>query len=306
MTSAPSIAVQEQRDALSLEESFKFCRSVARKRAKNFYYGMKLTPEPKRSAMYAIYSWMRLADDLADEDGSIEQKEDRLERFRHDTHEALDDSAPLPHGPLWPAFRKTTFDYLISEEYLDDMIDGQLQDQHQFRYQEFGDLYDYCYKVASVVGLTCITVWGYDGGEETRSMAVKRGIGFQLTNILRDLVEDAERNRLYLPCEELQHTGFKPDEFVRVLKTRDYDETFEYRFSILIGWQIDQARKYFEASDGLDRKVHKSCRATSWALMKIYRDLLEKLAENPLRILHERVKLSAMRKMLIGLRATRK
>ena len=201
-TAAPSAGAGD-----ALARSFTYCKDVARSRARNFYYGIKVMPEPKRSAMHAVYAWMRAADDLADRadtDSAGPSKTTLIERFRQFTRDALDPSSPgtmgavqddTEHAPMWPAVRKTFLDYRIPAGPLDDMIAGQLLDQHVTRYDTFAQLYDYCYKVASTVGLVCINVWGYDGSEATRKLAEERGIALQLTNILRDVVEDARGGR---------------------------------------------------------------------------------------------------------------
>lgn len=281
------------------------CRAIVREHARNFYYGMKLTPEPKRSAMYAVYAWMRAADDLADDAGTREEKERRLGAFRRYTCEIIEPQAvPLTddssNALIWPAVRRAFVDYKITPEYLHAMIDGQLLDQHQTRYATYAQLDDYCYKVAGVVGLVCISIWGHSGGDDARRFAVVRGSALQLTNILRDIVEDAQRDRVYLPAEELSQFGYAtPEAFREAVLAKNIDD----RFDRLMRFQIERARQFYQASAALDGMVEPSCRACSWAIMRIYRGLLDKIEANPRRVLAERVKLSRFAKIMLMLRA---
>lgn len=298
-------ADQAECDAASVAESFTHCHQVTRQRARNFYYGMKLTPEPKRSAMYALYTWMRQADDLADQPGPTDQKIQRIEAFRHETHARLAGSPVLGNGtdedektgtqPFWPAFTDTISRYRIPMNYLDAMIDGQIVDQHKARYATFDELYDYCYKVASVVGLCCIEIWGYEGGEQTRQLSEWRGIAFQLTNILRDLREDAQRDRVYLPAELCQLHELNPAMF-----------TVKIQPELLKGAKelADRAASFYSRSAELDERVHRDGRPCLQAMTQIYQGLLEKIRAAPERAVEgQRVRLSAWRKGLIALRA---
>ncbi|HEX7009116.1 MAG TPA: squalene/phytoene synthase family protein, partial [Phycisphaeraceae bacterium] len=171
--------------------SLVYCRQLTRRRAGNFYYGLMLTPEPKRSAVYAVYAFMRRCDDLADgpQAGAAEDVRARIETFRAQMEQVLaagpDD--PLPQDPIWPAFWYVARSYPLDRAHLHAMLDGQLCDLVQMRYACFDELEAYCYRVASVVGLVCLSIWGYQGGQATQELARERGIAFQLTNILRDL-----------------------------------------------------------------------------------------------------------------------
>lgn len=298
----------EKSDALAA--SFAHCLRVARTQARNFYYGMKLTPEPKRSAMYAIYAWMRAADDLADNAARSPETKQAIDRFREYTHDALSGRRPghaawlgdpSPHAAMWPAVEQAFRDYEIPGQYLDAMIEGQLLDQHQAHYDTFAQLDDYCYKVAGVVGLTCITVWGYTGGEATRELAKARGLALQLTNILRDLVEDARRGRVYLPADELTQFGYAGTEDFRGAILRQHADS---RLDRLMDFQVKRAQSCYDRAASLESFVTPDCRPTCWAMMRIYLGLLEKIAADPRRVLMHRVRLSGLEKAMIALRAT--
>lgn len=281
---------------VDLDASRRFCRDVAEREARNFYHGMKLVPEPQRSAMFALYTWMREADDLADAEAPIETKRERLDRFREQTFAIYEDAAAVPNAPMWPAVADLVTRYNLDRQWLDDMIAGQLLDQRQTRYPTFDDLYGYCYKVASVVGLCCVQIWGYDGDEETRKLAEWRGIAFQLTNILRDILEDAERDRVYLPAEDFDVFEISPTMF-----------TLGKPADVLPGIQktIDRAVEYYEKSAPLDRLVHAPGRPCLFAMTNIYRGILTKIQRDPAVVLSgQRVGLSKLRKGWIALRAS--
>ncbi len=306
-TSNPPLRGNDQ--AQLLHTSTAYCRLVTRRYAKNFYYGLKLTPEPKRSAMYAIYAWMRAADDLSDEPGDAQEKTKRLDAFRRQTTVMIDPQAPIAaalnqgdgsgRDPMWPAVRKAVLDFHIPSQYFHEMIDGQMMDQRQTRYETFEQLYGYCHKVASVVGLACITVWGYSGGQATQTMAEHRGVALQLTNILRDLVDDALRGRVYLPAVELERYGYRSEDFVQQLLAGQVDGAFDQ----LMADQVARAHHYYEISAGLEHQIEPSCRPTSWAMMRIYRRLLAKIACQPRRVLTRAVRLSRLEKGYIALHA---
>ena len=301
-TNSPALLATSD-DALA--ESFAYCRSLTKAQAKNFYYGMMLTPEPKRSAMYAVYAWMRAVDDLADDEGDATNKSDRLETFRRQTNEELagisTNGAGEAFDAMWPAVGETFRRYEVAKQDLDAMIDGQLLDQTALRYETFDQLYDYCYKVASVVGLVCISVWGYEGAEQTRLLAEKRGIALQLTNVLRDLVEDAHRDRVYLPEEDLRQFGFDTESFAAWLKDPGLET--EGDFDGLMRQQIDRARQFYADSSSLESHLPRNCRPTCWAMMRIYRRLLDKIARSPRRVLRQRVRLSKTQKLSIAFAA---
>lgn len=285
-----------------LQTSCDYCREVSRRRARNFYYGMKLVPEPKRSAQFALYAWMRRADDLADSAETDPAKAAALTEFLDTTHAVLaghvDPAALSAEAPLWPAFAEMAQRYAMPHAYFDAMIEGQRLDQTRHHYPTFESLYDYCYKVASVVGLACIEIWGYEGDEETRQLAEWRGIAFQLTNILRDVKEDAADGRVYLPAEDFDALELKPvffqlaneSELIRGLKK-----------------VVERAKDYYARSASLDRRVHRDGRPCLWAMTRIYRGLLDKIAADPIRVLRpRRVRLASAHKGWIALRATLK
>lgn len=297
----------------ALAQSMTYCREITRTCARNFYYGLKLLPEPKRSALCAIYAFMRACDDLADEypssPESTEQYQlDLIEQFRETTVKCLDsDTLPIAIGSrdMWPAFWYTVHQFPIKPAHLHAMLDGQRMDVLSKQYKTFDDLYQYCYNVASVVGLVCVSVWGIvyqstvSDMQTVNKLAEHRGIALQLTNIIRDLQEDAQRGRVYLPDDELEQFGYNPSTFASEITNNRTDK----RFDKLIAMQIDRARQYYQLSEQLERHIDPQCRPTSWAMSRIYRNLLEKIACHPRRILSRRVKLNPVQKMSIAMTA---
>jgi 15-cis-phytoene synthase len=299
---------------VGLERSREYCAQLTRQAARNFYYGLKLLPEPKRSAMFALYAYMRLTDDIADaglvgeaidlkEPESVaadpaEVRMELLEAWRGRTHAALRGELGWDgHCPLWPAFAEVARHYNLTADLFDEVIAGQEQDLRPEVFDNFEQLERYCYRVAGVVGLASIRIWGYEGGPETEKLAIDRGVAFQLTNILRDLREDAAGGRIYLPREDLRIVGVSEDE---LLSCRGGEA-----FLDLMGREIDRARSYYDRSAALESRVHPDSRPTLIAMTEIYRGLLDKIAADPMRVLRERVSLSLLSKLRIGWRATR-
>ncbi|MEM9915861.1 MAG: phytoene/squalene synthase family protein [Planctomycetota bacterium] len=278
--------------------SYHHCRVVAQRAAGTFYRGMRLTPEPKRSSIFAVYAWMRAADDLVDDDSADVDPAARLAAFRRDTDAAIDPDQPVPTGELWPALRDTVRGYAIPAKYLHTMLAGQQSDLRPVTCRTFEELYDYCYRVASIVGLTCVKVWGDDGDPGVAKLAEYRGVALQLTNVLRDLAEDAQRGRVYLPTEDLERFGVT----AKQLSEGRADESFLR----LMQFQLERARSYYEMSATLERHLTPDCRSTSWAIMRTYRVLLERIADRPERVLRQRVGLPLPTKLAVVLGAVTK
>ncbi len=297
--------------AASLEESRAFCERITRTYARNFYYGLRLLPAAKREAMYALYAWMRLVDDIADtEDGrTLVRRIDELEAWRANTH------AALAEGPLaaeletkrtggngrwgreiWPAFCDMAGKYNVPARVFDDVIAGQQQDLSPISFETFEELYEYCYRVAGVVGLASIYVWGFAGGVETEELSIERGVAFQLTNILRDLREDAARGRFYLPRSEVNGSMDLAD-----LR----DGRPGHAFDEAMRFQLARAEEYYQKSARLEERISPDSRPTLIAMTEIYHTLLRKIAARPARALKRRVSLSVWAKLRIGWRALR-
>ncbi len=298
-------------DADVLHRSFAACAQITRTRAGNFYHGLKLLGQPKRSAMYALYAWMRAVDDLADEPdntvNAVSEKQQRLALFRVQTEQACRGALDMTrldarHAEVWPAIGQTFVTYQMPLPVLLDMIEGQLNDQRKTRYATWAELEQYCYQVAGTVGLSCLSIWGYQGDEATRQMAIQRGLALQLTNILRDIVEDAQRDRLYLPAEQLQQHGIDPERFLTELRYGRMSISPTV-FTQMMQVHIERAEGYYQASRGLEMQLEADSRCACWAMAEIYHELLRTIAKNPEAVLRGRVSVPKWRKLGIGLRA---
>jgi phytoene synthase len=272
----------------TLDESYAFCRSVARRRAKNFYYSFVLLPREQRNAMCAIYAFMRYCDDLSDEPGASQEP---LERWRCALRDAL--SSKFDAYPAWPAFYDTVQRYRIPHEYFFEMIEGVMSDLKPRRIATFDELYRYCYQVASVVGLSTIHVFGFDS-PDALPLAEKCGVAFQLTNILRDVCEDAGRGRVYLPAEDLPRFGVDPEGLCKSAPAAE--------FRRLMAFEADRARGFYRESRPLIGLVHKGSRPALRALIGIYSRLLERIVEGGFDV-SQRVSLSAVEKGWIVVKA---
>jgi phytoene synthase len=278
-------------------ESYAWCEKVARAQAKNFYYSFLLLSRGKRSAMCAIYAFMRYCDDLSDDDGIFSNDEgirDRaaaIAQWRADLGAALGNPESAPQHPVWPAFVDTVRRFKIPHQYFFDMIDGVSSDLQPRRIQTFDELYGYCYHVASVVGLTIIHIFGFHD-PRALELAEKCGIAFQITNILRDVREDAEKQRVYLPADDLQ-------------KFQVSAETFgpPERFRELMVFEAGRAREYYRQSAPLVGMVDQGSRASLAALIAIYSTLLDRIVESDYDVLARRIRLSTAEKLWLLVRS---
>jgi phytoene synthase len=286
-----------QPPACSLARSYGHCKAITRERARNFYYGIRLSPEPHRSAILAIYAWMRLADDLVDSAGdmALPVLERRILAFRSATDAAIAGEPPTD-SPLWTALADTVQRFQLSPVPFHEMLEGQLDDARRKTYDTRQQLLQYCRRVASTVGLICIDIWGYRD-PAARELAAARGVAFQLTNMLRDFAEDYDAGRVYVPQEDLTRFHVSPDDL------RAWREP--QRCERLVGSLVDFAQEHYRVSAPLDRLIHPCGRATLWAMTTIYRTLLQKIAAEPRKIaVGRRVRLNALKKGAIAFRAS--
>jgi phytoene synthase len=270
---------------ISVDASYDYCRRVARARAKNFYYSFILLSKEQKNAMCAMYAFMRYCDDLSDEPGATAES---IEQWRAALTQALD--GQFDDHPLWPAFHHAVARFRIPARYFHDMIDGVESDLTPRVVRTFDDLYHYCYRVASVVGLTTIHIFGFKDPAAT-VLAEKCGIAFQLTNILRDLREDAALGRVYLPFEDLERFAVQPEELGREERTD--------RFLRLMDFEAHRARSFYDEARPLVAMVDRRSRSSLWVLITIYSRLLDKIRASNYDVLSRRISLSTWEKLRI-------
>jgi 15-cis-phytoene synthase len=271
--------------------SYAWCERLARAQAGNFYHAFRLLPADQRRAMCALYAFLRIADDLADGPGGRDEKARALEGWRRQLHGALEGDY---RHPVHPALHHTVARYGVPREYLDDVLDGVEMDLRIDRYDTFADLYRYCYRVASAVGLACVHVWGFTD-DRAKPLAEAAGVALQLTNILRDLGEDAGRGRVYLPREDLERFGYPAESLAR--RVRDD------RFRALMRFEAERARGYYEAAAPLTGLLRPPGRAVFQVMLRTYRGLLGVIVRRDYDVFSRRARLSRLHKLWLTARA---
>ncbi len=285
-----------------IEAAFAYCELLTQQEAGNFYHSFKYLPDDKRLAMCAYYAFCRRADDIADDDyvdvflGSAGADDPEAKAYREQLEELIGDKSVLDSDtyqdrlaqlfffrqnlspayspqsstdPVFMALKDVVIRYDIPRVYMDDLISGMEDDLYTNRYQTFEDLYRYCYRVASTVGLTCIEIYGYDD-PRAKEYAESWGIFMQLTNILRDVAEDAQRNRVYLPIEDLERHGIKPRELSEDLSN-------DKRWHAFVAEFIERIEGYHKKGLKLLPLLNRKERYSPAAMMAFYSSILKKI-----------------------------
>lgn len=284
----------------AVRRSQEYCMRLARRAAGNFYYGFMLLPRDRKLAMCALYAFLRASDDIVDSDNGEPEKQSGLATWRARFERALqmEPSATEALSPIFPALVHSVRAFQIPTQYLYEALDGVAMDLHPQEYRTFDQLYPYCYHVASTVGLCCLHIWGFDSeGGTAECMAESCGIAFQLTNIVRDVREDAERGRIYLPLEDLERFGVRPDSLAAHHPERGVRE--------LLAFQCERAREFYERSAPLVERIAPVGRPMFRAMVDIYRGVLDAIAAAGYDVFARRVKLSPLRKASIAYSAWR-
>jgi len=267
----------------SLSASYAHCRALTRAANSSFPLAFHLLPPAKRRAMDALYAFLRVSDDLADDPGAAAAA---LPAWRAALTAAL--GGRYTH-PVHPALHHSVERFAVPPRFLYDVLDGVAADVGPVRVGTFADLYPYCYRVASAVGLACVRVWGLRPGAtwaDADAPAEAAGIAFQLTNILRDVGEDAARGRVYLPADELAAAGVDP----RTWSSR------APAFAAMMRFQAERARAYYRAADGLNRALTADGRAIYGLMCATYRGLLDEIERRGFDVFAGRVRLPRWRK----------
>ena len=271
----------------------------------NFYYAFLFLPKAQREALYAVYAFARLVDDAVDQAVSPLAAEEAIAGWREELARVYGmgggmgggtggggASRPIAH-PVARQLSVVVKQFRLPKDYFDALIDGVEMDLTHQRYETFEQLSRYCYRVASVVGLICIEIFGYRN-PATRDYAIAQGMAFQLTNILRDVKVDADRGRVYLPLEELARFGCGEAE----LLAHHYTDAFVE----LMAFQCERARAYYDKAAGLLPAEDRRTMLASEIMGGIYRRLLDEIEARRYNVFEEEIRLSAPAKLLIALR----
>jgi 15-cis-phytoene synthase len=290
---------QEMPQAITLDAAYATCRAIAKREAKNFYYAFVALPAPRRNAICAIYAFMRKADDLSDDESiSREQRLLNLDQWQASWRIASQTGAT--QDPVFIAVRDATQRFNIPLSLLDELIAGTTSDLKSNpanapdTYATFADLYQYCYLVASVVGLVCIRIFGYTD-PAAEKLAEETGVAFQLTNILRDVAEDAERGRVYLPLEDLAAHHVTPDAILH--RKKGTPPTAHER--ALLAEIGTRAEAYYASAYKLLPLIDRESRPALWVLVKIYRGLLRRIRRADYDVYSHRISVPTFQKLEI-------
>lgn len=273
--------------ASELDRAYAECQRIARSEAKNFYYAFRTLPAGKRRAIHAAYAFCRICDDIADDHGAPGEKQARFDETRRSLRER---GNGRHEQPVFLALSDAISSFDIPLTYFEEVIVGVEMDLSRTRYQSFDELREYCYKVASVVGLISIEVFGYEGAV-AREYAVDLGLAMQLTNILRDIKEDGQRGRVYLPLDELERFGLSDED----LKAGVVNDAFRS----LMRFQVERARGYFANGRRLVPLVAQESRACPRVLAEVYSRILDRIEAADYNVFQQRIGLSAGEKFLI-------
>ncbi|MFB2938498.1 15-cis-phytoene synthase CrtB [Aerosakkonemataceae cyanobacterium BLCC-F154] len=287
------------RTLASLEQSYELCRQITAKYAKTFYLGALLMPEAKRRAIWAIYAWCRRTDELVDGPQSVNTTDETLDRWEQQLESVF---AGIPQDDQDVALVDTLQRYPMDIEPFRDMIAGQRMDLYRSRYETFEELNLYCYRVAGTVGLMSTAVIGVDKTIYTAPWnkdrevyipteeAIALGIANQLTNILRDVGEDARRGRIYLPLEELALFNYTEADL--------FNGVVDDRWRELMRFQIQRARKYFVLAEKGIRALSSDSRWPIWAALMLYQRILNAIERNNYDVFRQRAYVSNSTKLL--------
>ena len=264
-------------------------RQVIQASQSNFFYSFLFLPRKKYEAILAVYSLCRSIDDVVDSNHSVTRAQTDLEAWREKVNRCF---RGIPDGPMIP-LAQAIEDYHLPREYFQELIRGVAMDLDHTRYKTFEDLHTYCYRVASVVGLICIEIFGYTQ-PGTRQHAIDQGIAFQLTNILRDLHPDAARGRIYLPQQDLYRFGYSEEELLSGRMGPAFVE--------LMRFECARAREFYDkARAGLPREDRPGLVASE-IMAAIYQRILEEIERNHYRVFDRKTTLTRRTRMGIAMK----
>jgi len=265
-----------------------YCQQKTAHSGSSFYYSFLFLPEARRRAITALYAFCREVDDVVDECSDADVARTKLAWWRTEITSAY---RGQPRHPVTRALSEVAGRYKLQEQHLQEIIDGMEMDLQYNRYPDFETLKVYCYRVASVVGLLSAEIFGYQD-PRTLQYAADLGMAFQLTNIIRDVGEDARRGRIYLPLDELQQHGVSVDD---ILQARETDN-----FRRLMDVQIQRALDYYERAFAQLPAADRKSQRAGIIMAAIYRTLLEEIRADGCHVLTQRTSLTPIRKLWIA------
>ncbi|MEP7271754.1 MAG: presqualene diphosphate synthase HpnD [Acidobacteriota bacterium] len=273
-----------------------FRRDLARTIQSNFFYSFLFLPAQKREAIIDVYSFCRAVDDVVDEmttdsDGPAEAPVDPISQLQEWRAEIEACYNGRPTRSVTRRLQRTLERFPMPKEYFIELIAGCEMDLYKNRYETFDDLYQYCYRVASITGLMCIEIFTYQH-DETRDYAINLGIALQLTNILRDLKEDSDRGRIYLPQEDLRHFGYSE----RDLESAVVND----QFHSLMEFECDRAREYYHKAATALPTADRPTMVAAITMGRIYFRLLERIEHVDYDVFHKDIRLHRPERFLIA------
>ncbi len=265
-------------------------KEIAKKSNSSFYYAFNLLPAKQRDAMNTVYAFCRQTDDIVDE-GTISDavKYEKLRKWRIELEKSLNG---LSDYLLLNKLSRTIQNFNIPLQPFFDLIKGMEMDLQKKRYLTFLDLQNYCYNVASTVGLMCIEIFGYRH-PSAKDFAINLGIALQLTNILRDIKKDAEKGRIYLPKEDLDKFNYKESDVI--------NNTYNENFQRMMEYQVERAREYFNAATACLNREDKKAMFAARAMQHIYSRMLNKIVDANYNVYQNKIKISTFKKIGISL-----
>ncbi|MDO8312205.1 MAG: presqualene diphosphate synthase HpnD [Sideroxyarcus sp.] len=268
-----------------------YCEDKAKQSGSSFYYSFYFLSKDKRRAITALYAFCREVDDVVDECSDANVARTTLNWWRNEVVAIYDGK---PQHPVTQALVPIVKQFNMAQEHLLEIIDGMEMDLDQPRYADFKSLQLYCYRVASVVGLLSVGIFGYTD-RQTLKYAHDLGIAFQLTNIIRDVGEDARRNRIYLPMDEMLQFGVTATDILNARETENFQK--------LMAFQIERAQRYYrQAFDHLPA-VDRKAQRTGLIMAAIYRAVLDQVVSSGCHVLKERVSLTPRYKLWLAFKA---
>jgi 15-cis-phytoene synthase len=264
--------------------------AITRSSNTSFYYSFSLLPKQKREAIHTVYAFCRYTDDIVDEDRPERSKGVLLRRWRMELGRALRGTSTYP---LLNQLSVTAHRFNIPVEHFYELIHGMEIDLTKTRYETFQELKEYCYLVASSVGLMCRQIFGYQN-ESTRDYAVNLGIALQLTNILRDVADDARRGRIYIPKEDMEEFGVTEDDLLNLRYTPEFVE--------LMRFECARASHYFDIARDALRDEDKRFFFAARIMWSIYAHTLNRIIASDYNVLERRISVPKLLKVLIAFR----